>query len=362
MQRTSFHSETEKQLLFHTLLLETQNEASQEGILVVSPEGRTISLNSRYPKIWGVLKEELAEQTEETRIKLLKKKVKNPTEYVTSVHTLNRNPTKTYTDEIELLDGRWIERYTTPLTSKNGIHYGRIWFVRDITERKREIEEQKYFLGIASHELKTPLASIKAYLHLAHKEVAGKKFNDIDTYISKIDQQTNHLNKLIKDFLDITLIRSDRLELAKEIFDFDEFMMNLIADMKPTISHKIIIRGLTKTYIKADQYRLHEVFTNIIRNAAKYSPAGKKILIVLGADKKNVSVAIHDYGVGIPPHMKDKIFDLFFRATQESNRMIQGFGVGLYISAQIIKKHNGEISVESTPSKGSTFTVVLPIK
>lgn len=359
MQRLS---ELEEKLQFHNILLETQNEASPEGILVISPDGQIISINSQYSKIWGVDRDEIFGHSEEIRLKILKKKVKDKTSFVESVQKINRHPKQTYSDEIELSDNRWIERYTTPLTGKDGVHYGRIWFVRDITERKREIEEQKYFLGIASHELKTPLASIKAYVHLAHKEVARKKFDVIDSYIDKIDQQTNHLNKLIKDFLDITLIRSDRLELVKEVFDFDEFIMNVVTDMKPTTTHQIIMRGLTKSYINADQYRLHEVFTNLIRNATKYSPHADKIIITLTSNAKSVSVSIRDYGVGIPVHMKDRIFDLFFRATQESNRRIQGFGVGLYISAQIVKKHSGEIAVESNPGKGSTFTVTLPIK
>jgi PAS domain S-box-containing protein len=198
-----FHEVTDLQkttetLLFQNALLEAENSAAQDGKLIISEKGRTLSFNKKYLEIWDITANQIRNKTERQRLNVLKNKVKRPKKFMAYVQQINANPKKSSYDEVELLDGRWIERYTTPLTGPHREHYGRIWFARDITERKKEARRSEIFLSVASHELKTPLASIKAYLHLIESEIKGNKMPIISQYVEKIDTQTTHLHRLIK--------------------------------------------------------------------------------------------------------------------------------------------------------------------
>jgi signal transduction histidine kinase len=359
-----FHEVTDLQkttetLLFQNALLEAENSASQDGKLIISEKGRTLSFNKKYLEIWDITSDQIRDKTERQRLNLLKHKVKRPKKFMAYVQQINANPKKSSYDEVELLDGRWIERYTTPLTGPHREHYGRIWFARDITERKKEARRSEIFLSVASHELKTPLASIKAYLHLIESEIKGNKMPIISQYVEKIDTQTTHLHRLIKTLLDLTTIRANRLELNKEVFDFDEFISSEIKDLQLVTKHKIILKGSAKTSIVADRVRLNEVFSNLIKNAVKYSPDSNKVIVKVLSSKSNIIVHAKDFGLGIPQKNLSRIFELFYR--ESTNEGITGFGVGLYISNEIIKRHRGTISVISKKDKGSTFTVELPL-
>ncbi len=239
------------------------------------------------------------------------------------------------------------------------INYEGVAFVVDMTE-KREMEKQReIFLG---HELKTPLASIKGFAQLLTGRL--KKDGDEKTllYLSRISGKVDDLTQLIADLTDFTRLRSGRLELREEVFDFDELVREAVADCQSiSPGHRIFCRGETGKFIQADRGRVSQVLANLLSNAVKYSPGADKVLVHLSAGKDRLTIAVQDFGFGIPEEDQEKIFQPFFRSALSKNE-VPGVGLGLYISRQILKPYQGRLRVESRAGEGATFFLSLPLK
>jgi chemotaxis family two-component system sensor kinase Cph1 len=213
------------------------------------------------------------------------------------------------------------------------------------------------FMSIASHELKTPLTSVKASLQLLEKTVGkNKDLASITPFVSKAVKQTNKLNELITDLLDVTRIQAGKLELFKIDFNLAEMVRECVDQFQfPEDTHRITINGDPSLTINGDLKRIDQVLSNFLSNAIKYSAANTTIDISFEKlDNNLVKVSVTDHGIGIPGDKIENIFDRFYRV-EHASQNFSGVGLGLYISSEIIKRHNGEIGVNSIFGKGSTF-------
>ncbi len=215
------------------------------------------------------------------------------------------------------------------------------------------------FIGIASHELKTPLTSIKAYLQVL-ESMEDKQPNKL--YIERANQNVNKLELLLYDLLDVSKIQSGQLRLNLDNFNIDSLVDETIAAIQiVSPRHKIIRQGSPVDHIIfGDKQRIEQVLVNILSNAIKYSPDTEEILVHTYTNDSEVIIGIRDFGIGIPKEEQGKIFERFYR-TKDITRHISGFGLGLYICKDIIKRHNGKIWIESEGS-GSAFFVSLPLR
>lgn len=231
----------------------------------------------------------------------------------------------------------------------------------DITEHK-ELERQKdNFLGVASHELKTPVTSIKAYAQVL--EMKFRRAGDTKNagLLAKMDNQLNRLNNLIGDLLEVTKINTGRLEFKHSPFIFNAMVEEVVEDVQHTALKHQIIKELNCTrQITGDRERIYQVVTNMLTNAIKYSPDADQIVVYTMDDGEDVKFCVQDFGIGINENQKDKVFEQFYRVSGNKEHTFPGLGLGLYISAEIIKHLNGKIWVESTEGKGSTFCFILP--
>lgn len=217
------------------------------------------------------------------------------------------------------------------------------------------------FISIASHELKNPLTSIKAYAQLAQKQLIKNKDQKSYDYISKIQIQVNKINKLVDNLFDISKIESGKMLFNFMNVDFDQLVSDAVEECQAASSkHKIFIEGQTRAKLKVDKDRINQVLVNLIFNAIKYSPAAKKIIVKLGRLHNKVVLAVQDFGIGIIKGRQKNIFNKYYR-TPRGRKTAEGLGLGLYISANIIKDHGGKIWVESKKGKGSTFYFSLPV-
>jgi signal transduction histidine kinase len=220
-------------------------------------------------------------------------------------------------------------------------------------------QKKDEFIGIASHELKTPLTSVKLYL-----ETLAKMKHEplVHTFILKAKDGVKKLHNLILDLLDVSKIESGQLQLNHKELAVDELVDDCIQDAQMnSTSHTILREGKrSKKVILGDRDRLEQVLINLISNAVKYSPAGTNIIVQTISTENEISVTVTDHGIGIADSEHKKIFGRFYRA-KDSNTVISGFGLGLYICSQIIKRHKGKIGVDSEEGKGSTFYFTLPL-
>jgi len=231
----------------------------------------------------------------------------------------------------------------------------------DIDDQKQLQRQKDDFLGIASHELKTPVTSIKAYAQvlgaMLTKEGETKKAN----MVLRMDAQVNRLTNLIGDLLDVTKINSGRLQFNKTWFDFNQAIKECIEDLQHTTKkHKLIEDFSEAGQIYSDKDRIGQVVTNLITNAIKYSPHSDEIIISTKLEHKEIIVCVQDSGIGIPHDKTDKVFEQFYRVSGNKQHTFPGLGLGLYISSEIIKREGGRMWVNSIEGKGSTFCFALP--
>ena len=230
----------------------------------------------------------------------------------------------------------------------------------DIHDHKTKEQVKDEFISIASHELKTPLTTAKAYIELVKINMEKTKNGNL-LYIQKAGESINRLNDLIGELLDVNKIKSGKLDLRISKFDFNEMISSSIEGIQLiTPDHKIILTGAVKEWVTADRERLQQVFLNLLTNAVKYSPNTDKVFVNIVQENSEVKVSVIDSGIGILKENISKIFTMYYR---EEGRALQfqGLGIGLSISHEIIQRHKGKIWVDSEVDKGSTFSFTFPI-
>ncbi|WDF55469.1 chemotaxis protein CheB [Mucilaginibacter sp. KACC 22063] len=264
----------------------------------------------------------------------------------------------------------WFDVIFTPVFTSNGKVDGIAFFGFDVTDlvkaqqATRELMQKKdEFMSIASHELKTPITSLKGSLQIMQRMAANNgDIRNVHTFIDKAAKQTSRLTSLVDDLLDVTRIHAGKMMFNYSWFNAGESIKDCVEDVQANVtSHQIIIEGDANVDIYADRPRLDQVLSNFLSNAIKYSPEENKIIVTNRITENNMLyVSVKDFGIGIPGDKKDFVFDRFFRV-QESSHKFSGLGLGLYISAEIIRRHHGEIGVESSEHEGSTFWFTIPI-
>lgn len=232
---------------------------------------------------------------------------------------------------------------------------------RDITEIRKLSEQKDEFLAIASHELKTPLTSLKAYAQVLQSIFEDKHDVDAVMMLDRMDKQINKLTGLITDLLDVTRIHSGKLQLNQERFDLSVLTSGIVEELQLTTSKHAIKEDIPPgLFLYADMERIGQVITNLVTNAIKYSPSGGDIVVKLRKQGDDLLLSVQDFGIGIPADRQSKVFEQFYRANNH-RQAISGMGIGLYISAEIVQRSEGTIWVDSQEGIGSTFHVSLPM-
>jgi|SRR5579885_375245 len=250
-----------------------------------------------------------------------------------------------------------IGTYSDVLASKIAFEYHENY----VLEQQKLETRKDDFISMASHELKTPVTSLKSYVQVLQKLSEKEKHTTQVQYLSKMDKQINKLTKLISDLLDLSKIEGGRLQLEREAFPIDELVKEVVETVRMTTTNKILLNGQTKKQVVGDRDRLGEVLTNLLTNAIKYSPSGSTIQVTTKANKKEMVISVQDNGIGVAKEHQDRIFDRFYRVEGINEKTYPGFGIGLYFSAEVIKRHGGRIWVESEKGQGSTFSFTLPL-
>ena len=217
------------------------------------------------------------------------------------------------------------------------------------------------FMNIASHELKTPVTSLKAYTQIFKMEAAELGNKKKEMMLEKMDAQINKLTSLINDLLDTSKLREGELIYNRQPVNFNEAVKEAVDEVQRTSSdHKIILENNPAVTVMADKERIGQVISNLLTNAIKYCQ-DCDIKINTEIRDKKVICSVYDKGIGIAKDQQDKIFERYYRIPGQNLHTYPGLGLGLYISKEIILRHEGEIWVESEPGKGTTFFFSLPV-
>lgn len=269
-------------------------------------------------------------------------------------------------------DGSRVEVSLTvsPIKDQSGQIVGASKIARDISARKqservaREADRRKdEFLATLSHELRNPLAPIRNAAHILCKTEHSDP--EVKLACTILDRQLRQLTRLVDDLLDISRVTNGGLALISEPFDLRTLLRTLQTSLQPAFTANTqtlrVLLPEDPLYVEADRARLMQVFTNLLTNANKYTPDGGLIEVEAFKDEGRVTVNVRDTGIGIAPHMLDRVFDLFAQVDRSSQRSRGGLGIGLTLAQRLIKAHGGRIRVRSDgPGKGSEFIVELP--
>lgn len=226
-------------------------------------------------------------------------------------------------------------------------------------EEVKELNNKKdEFLSIASHELKTPLTSIKAFNQLMQRTHDHAKLSG---FLGKSADNIQRLEKLVNDLLDVTKINAGKMQHDMQPFDFRKMLKETVESVQHTTStHEIILSADLEVDFVGDRMRLEQVINNFLTNAVKYSPGAKKVLVNAKLVQGNIIVSVQDFGIGILQEHLNRIFERFYRVDNTIMRF-EGLGLGLFISSEILKRHMGDFWIESELGKGSTFYFRLPM-
>ena len=239
----------------------------------------------------------------------------------------------------------------------------------EIRERKnaeealRESEARKdEFISMASHELKTPLTSLKGFTNLLQRRLAKQGDKQALHFLARMEEQLDKLTKLVSDLLDVTKMQTGKLEFREERFFLNELVRETLENLQGTTeTHHLQLEEVTDVQVPGDKDRLGQVLINLLTNAIKYSPEADTVIVRVSADEHNAIVSVQDFGIGIAETHQEKIFERFYQVSDDTEKTFPGLGIGLYISSQIVRGHHGGLWVESAKGAGATFYMSLPL-
>ncbi|MEI9956158.1 MAG: PAS domain-containing sensor histidine kinase [Ferruginibacter sp.] len=232
----------------------------------------------------------------------------------------------------------------------------------DIQEMKELDQQKDYFISMASHELKTPITSIKGYVQILQSMYQNSEDHFLKNSLGIVDKQIITITNLISALLDLSKIKSGSLVLNKERFDTNSLIEEMIDEIKHiNPEYAINFSANSNVEVYADRDRIGQVLINFLTNAVKYSPETKTVEVKSYVENNNLVISVQDFGIGISKNDQAKIFERFYRVEGKNEKTFPGFGIGLFIAAEIINRHNGNIGVSSEPAKGSVFYFSLPV-
>ncbi len=234
--------------------------------------------------------------------------------------------------------------------------------LHEITEQKQDELRKNDFIGMVSHELKTPLTSLSAILQVLNLKLKKAEDAFVPGALEKANIQVRKMSNMINGFLNISRLESGKILIDKQPFIIGDLVKEIIEENNLTgLTHIIELQPCDKMVTNADRDKIGSVLSNLLSNAVKYSPKGSHIKVNCQKQEGQAVISVSDEGLGIRPEDQPNIFNRYYRVQNNYTKHIAGFGIGLYLSAEIIQRHNGKIWLKSEPGKGSTFYFSLPI-
>ena len=348
--------------------------AIDDGVLAISKDGNIELINPSAQQIIGWDQGDALGLNWKSVLKLVTSDGKDVEELENPIaQSLSKNQ-PTHNDKLFLLTSSEKRILVSIVSSPVGTEgEGVIVVFRDITKEKAEEREQAEFISTASHEMRTPVASIEGYLGLALNPATAHIDEKARDFITKAHESAQHLGRLFQDLLDISKVEDGRMKNNPKIINVNEFLKDIFDGLATKANEKqlnyifmpdIIDEGKEKSlqpifYANIDPDHFREVVSNLIENAIKYTPSGEVVVNVTGDDKQ-ISISVKDSGIGIPAEDIPHLFQKFYRVDNSDTREIGGTGLGLYLSRRLAEAMSGNLRVESKYKEGSTFYLEIP--
>ena len=337
-----------------------------EGVGIVDTERNLIYANPMAQKILGLTESEIKGRTyDDPRWQNLRLDGTPlpPEEHPMSIIMQTGKPVYDYEIGVQPPQGDcfYISINAAPIFDNDGQLTGGLGTFMDVTTRRKTTQQKDEFISMASHELRTPITSLKASLQLLNKIKEDPSSAEMmPLLITQANKSLNKLNTLIADLLNANKLTEGQLHLNKIRFTLAKLVEDCCNHIRLAGDYHIVTEGDLELQVDADATRIDQVIVNFINNAVKYAPDSRTIRVKIERIASNARLSVIDEGPGIPKEKQPHLFDRYFRA-DITGLQYAGLGLGLYISSEIIKRHGGTIGVTSQLGKGSTFWFTLPV-
>jgi signal transduction histidine kinase len=360
-QSDKLYLEQERMRLQKTLL-ESQGEASLDGILSASVDGRILFANARLAQLWGIGAPVIGERGYRATLGAMAEKSADPAGFLERAAAAEA--VEESREQIPLRDGRTFDAYSAPIRSHKEELLGRVWYFRDISAVVEIDRMKSEFISAVSHELRTPLTSIRGSLDLMASGVTGELPEEALSLTRIAQRNCERLVRLINDVLDIEKIEAGRMEIALNPIVLEALVERAVESMRPYAAElEVALRfesSAPGALVRGDADRLVQVMDNLLSNAAKFSPVGETVQVALERRGRWLRVSVSDHGPGIAPEHHERVFQKFAQLDASAARRREGTGLGLHIARGLVEGQGGRIGFSSKPGVGSSFYFELP--
>ena len=363
----------EEELRFQKTLLECQTETAMDGIVVVSRDRKWLSYNQRFVEMWGLPDEVARAGSSEQAIQFVQPMLLEPEQFRSGIEYLYEHPKDILQDEVRLEDGRVFERYSAAVIGKDGTQYGRVWYYRDITERKRAAEalnqrttelvaaneELEAFTHSVSHDLRAPLRHINLLTQFLEEDYRKGLDEEAVDQLTRIRETARHMSDLVDDLLELS--KFGRWKLQPQLTELGPIVEEVRRSLEmETEGRKVDWEVGPLPSVGCDASLVKYVFSNLLSNAVKYTGPRKRAVITVGYKNDGNGQPVffvRDNGVGFDMKYAERIFRVFERL--HGPEEFEGTGAGLATVDRIIDKHGGRVWAEAEPDQGACFYFTL---
>lgn len=373
VRELQFRKRSNQELANQKALLQAQNDATQEGTLVVDNEGKIVSWNHRFQKIWNIPSSILETKSDASAIQYIQGLLVHPDEFISQVKKIYAEPLKTHKDTLYLVDGRIIERFTTPILVESDVYIhsnqhlqGRIWFFNDITSIKKtevaltkrtaDLEE---ILRAMTHDLRSPLVNISSFSEMIKIDVESKDYDSLNKDVLYISNNVLRISQMLDSLLHLgRLVRLEKLIQIESLKTIVQKSLNYVSeDVRTLVEDQLL--DIPELEIQCEPESLAMAFAQVIDNSVKFARPGVKPAIQLLYTKQGQFTKLSwiDAGMGIESQYTSKLFDLFEKINPKS----PGVGIGLTIVRRVVELHEGHVDLYSAGmGKGCSIVMSFP--
>lgn len=368
---------TDEKLAESHAVLRATLESASEGIIVVDATRSVVAINRRYAEMMRVSEDAIASRDHHRIIAESMTQIVDAEAVRATIEEIHASR-DVFHDELELRDGRLVDRYSAPVTLPDGTHAGRVTFFRDITAERTANQElraawaaaeaastaKSLFLANMSHELRTPLNAVIGLADLLLLETGDPITKRQREYLDGIAQSGRHLLALVNDVLDLAKIEAGKHDLALEPVVLQDAIEEALTGLVPLAHHRGVSISVQVPRAvrpaRADRLRLRQILYNLMSNALKFTDRGGSVTVSARDDGEQIRIAVADTGIGIAEADLPRLFQAFEQLVTPSGDRPTGTGLGLALTRRLVDMHGGTIEVESALGSGTTFTVRIP--
>jgi signal transduction histidine kinase len=361
-----------EELCFKMMFLEGIANSAIDGFLVVNPYGKKIFQNNRVSELWKISQEIVDDPDGMKQVNHVMHMTVNPQKFYDEIEFQKEHPFDKMQDELELIDGTVLDRYSSPVIGADGINYGRIYTFHDITERKNienyllQVNADKdRFISILAHDLRSPFNSLLGASEFLLKKIKDYPIDKIEKMIEAIYISAKKTYELLEDTLLWSSLKSQLITFTPSNINLKEIITEVTDIMQPSAKFKNITienSEIKDIDVYADVYMLKAILRNLISNALKFTRNGGKIDIGVIKNTSETVIKVFDNGVGIKEEMLGKLFSFSSIKPSKGTSNEVGTGFGLILCKEFVDKHNGKIWIESIVDKGTVVSFSLPDK